>query len=81
MRRGRSYCKKITALLREESFQEQLRRRWAECSKQTKNYPTIVMWWERVAKVYIQKLFTRERTGKRREKTQNGLEATRRNTD
>jgi len=59
-----------TALLREESFQEQLRQRLAEWSKQTKNYPTMVMWSERVAKVHIKELFIREGTVKRREETQ-----------
>jgi len=67
MQRGRSYSKMNTALLREESFQEQLRKRWAEWSKQTKYYPTMVMWWKRVAKVHIKKLFIREGTVKRRE--------------
>jgi len=57
MRRGRSYWKMNTALLREESSQEQLQQRWAEWSKQTKNNPTMVMWWERVVKVHIKKLF------------------------
>jgi len=37
--------------------------------KQTKKYPTMVMWWERVAKVHIKKLFIREGTAKRREET------------
>jgi len=36
---------------------------------QTKNYPTRVMWWERVAKVHIKKLFIRKGTVKRREET------------
>jgi len=44
MRRGRSYRKMNTALLCEKRFQEQLRQRWAEWSKQTENYPTMVMW-------------------------------------
>jgi len=59
-----------TALLLEESFQEQLRQRWAEWSKQTKTYPTMVMWWERVAKVHIKKLFIHEGAVKRRKETQ-----------
>jgi len=70
MRRGRSYWKMNTALLCEKGFKEQLRQRWAEWSKQTKNYPTMVMWWERVANVHIKKLFIHERTLKRREETQ-----------
>jgi len=70
MRRGLSYLKMNTALLREESFQKQLWQRWAECSKQTKNYPTTVMWWERVAKMQIKRFFIREGTLKRREETQ-----------
>ena len=37
MRRGRSYWKMNTALLHDEIFQEQLRQRWAEWSKQIKN--------------------------------------------
>jgi len=64
MRRGRSYWKMNTALLCEKSFKEQLRQRWAEWSKQTKNYPTMVMWCERVAKVHIKELFIREGTVK-----------------
>jgi exonuclease III len=70
MRRGRGYWKMNAALLSEERFQEQLRRCWTEWSKQTKNYPTMVMWWERVAKMRIKKLFIREGTVKRREETQ-----------
>ena len=59
-----------TALLREESFQEQLLPCWAEWPKETKNCPTMVMWWERVAKAQINKLFIREGTVKRRDETQ-----------
>jgi len=70
MRHGRSYWKMNTALLREESFQEHSRQRWAEWSKQTKNYPTMVMWWEQVAKMHIKKLHSLR-----------GCEATRGNTD
>jgi len=70
MRRGRSYWKMNTVLLCEESFQEQLRQRWVELSRETKNYLTMVMWWEQVAKVHIKKLFIREWTVKRREETQ-----------
>ena len=70
MRRGRSYWKMNTALLSEERFQEQLRQFWTEWSKHTKNYTTMVMWWERVAKMRIKKLHPR-RDG----------EATRGNTD
>jgi len=69
MRRGHSYWKINMALLREETFQKQLRQRSAEWSKQTKNYPTMVMWWERVAKVHIKKLFIGEGTVKPREET------------
>jgi hypothetical protein len=47
MRHGPSYWTLNAALLREKRFQEQLRQSWAEWSKQTKNYPTMVMWWER----------------------------------
>ena len=57
MRRGRSYWMMNTALLCEERFQEQLRQCWTEWSKHTKNYPTMVMWRERVAKMRIKKLF------------------------
>jgi len=64
MQHGRSYWKMNMALLRKESFQEQVRQRWSEWSKQTKNYPTMVMWWERVAKVHIKKLFIHEGTVK-----------------
>jgi len=70
MRRGRSYWKMNAALLCEKSIQEQLRQLWAEWSKQTKNYPTMVMWWERVAKVHVKKLFIREGTVNGREETQ-----------
>jgi hypothetical protein len=44
MQRGRSYRKMNNALLREEFFQEQSPQRWADWSKQTKNYPTMAMW-------------------------------------
>jgi len=70
MRHGPSYWTLNAALLREKRFQEQLRQRWAEWSKQTKNYPTMVMWWERVAEVHIKKVFILEGTVKRREETQ-----------
>jgi len=70
MRGGRSFWKMNTALLREDLFQEQLRQFWTEWSKPNKNYPTMVMWWEQVAKVHIKKLFVREGTVKRREEMQ-----------
>ena len=70
MRRGRSYWKMNTAFLRDESLEEQLRQRWTEWSKLTKHYPTLVMWWERVAKMHIKKFFIHEGTVKRREETQ-----------
>jgi hypothetical protein len=50
MRRRLSYWKMNTTLLRKERFQEQLRQRWAQWSKQTKNCPTEVMWWEEAGK-------------------------------
>jgi len=59
-----------TALLSEKKFQEQLRQCCIEWFKQTKNYSTMVMWWERVAKMRIKKLFIREGKVKRREVTQ-----------
>jgi hypothetical protein len=49
---------------------EQLRQRSAEWSKQTTNYPTMVMWWEREAKVHIKKLFILEGTVKRKKEIQ-----------
>jgi hypothetical protein len=67
MRIGRSCWRINTALLREEGFQEHLRQRWVDWPKQTKNYPNAVMWWERVAKVHIKKLFIREGIVKRQE--------------
>ena len=67
MRSGCSYWRINTALLREESFQEHLRQRWVDWPKQTKNYPNALMWWERVAKVHIKKLFFREGIVKRQE--------------
>ena len=70
MRRGRRYWKMNKALLCEEAIQEQLQQRWRERSKHTKNYPTLVMWWERVAKMRTKKLFIREGTVKRREEAE-----------
>jgi len=70
MRRGHSYWKMNTALLSEERFQEYLRQCWTEWFKQPKNYTTMVMWWERVTKMRIKKLFIREGTVKRLEQTQ-----------
>jgi len=70
IRRGRSYSKMNTALLSEERLQQQLRQCWTEWSKQTKNYPAMVMWCERVAKMRIKKHFIRVGTVKRREETQ-----------
>jgi len=67
MRRGRSYWKMKTALLRDGTFQQLLRQRWTDWSKRTQHYPTLMMWWERVAKVLIKKFFIYERTVKRRE--------------
>jgi hypothetical protein len=58
-----------TALLSEERLHEPLQQCWTEWSKQTKNHTTMVMWWERVAKMRIKKLFSREGTVKRREET------------
>jgi hypothetical protein len=57
-----------TALLRDKSFQRQMRKRWAEWAKQTTNYPTMVTWWEKDAKVYIKKVLIREGTDRRRKK-------------
>ena len=61
MRRGHGYWKMNTALLRDR-FQEQIRQCWAEWTKQIKHYPTMLLWWERVAKAHIKRLFIREGT-------------------
>jgi len=60
----------ITALLRNKRFQGQLRQYSAEWTKQIEQYPTTVLWWERVAKAHIKRLFIREGTERRREETQ-----------
>ena len=69
MRRGHNYWKMNTTLLRDKSFQGQLRQYWADWTKQIKHYPTMVLWWERVTKVHIKGLFIREGTERRREET------------
>jgi hypothetical protein len=38
-----------------------------------KKYSTMVLWWERVAKVQINRLFIREGTERRREETVGNL--------
>jgi hypothetical protein len=43
LRRGRAYWRTNTALLNDKTFQVQLRRRWAEWTKETKNYHTMVL--------------------------------------
>jgi hypothetical protein len=70
MRRGRSYRKMNTTLLRDKRFQEQLWQYWADWTKQVKHYHTSVLWWEMVAKVHIKRLFIREGTERRREEKQ-----------
>jgi hypothetical protein len=62
MRRGCSYCKVNRALLHDKRFLGQLWQYWADWTKQIKYYPTMVLWWERVAKVHIKRLFIQEGT-------------------
>jgi len=70
MRRGRSYWKMSTTLLRDKRFQGQLRQCWTDWNKQIKHNPTMVLWWEWVAKVHIKRLFIREGTERQREETE-----------
>ena len=68
--RGRSYWKMNTTLPGDKNFQRQLRQKWADWTKQIKHYPKIVLWWERVVKINVRRLFIGEGTETRREETQ-----------
>jgi len=59
-----------TALLGDKNFQRQLPQKWADWTKQIKRYPIMILWWERVVKINIRKLFIGEGTEKRRVETQ-----------
>jgi hypothetical protein len=68
--RGRSYWKMNTTLLGDKIFQRQLRKKWADWTKQIKHYPNMVLRLERVVKINIRLLFIEEGTEKRCEETQ-----------
>jgi hypothetical protein len=53
-----------TALLGDKNFQRQLPQKWADWTKQIKRYPIMILWWERVVKINIRKLFIGEGTEK-----------------
>jgi hypothetical protein len=69
MLRGRGFWRMNMALLREEVFRKQMTQRWAEWKKLSKDYPHMVLWWERVANVRLKGLFIREGAERRREVT------------